>query len=475
MLQKRHILIVGDDVSSRHNIALLLNFIGESTLECSSSDWELGLLDKNAERNVGIVFLYSDCHNIDLAEWVFAIKSRYKIVPVVLIGDTSVNTLNDKPELKFYCIARLNNKPNYNSVNDAIHRAQRFRECIKPSRTEKNRRPVNLFRSLVGSSRVIQDVRSTIEDIAHKEMEPVLISGAAGTGKEVVARNLHYNSSRKGRAFVSINCTGIQAGNFEGIFFGKENSRSDDKDDKTIGCFEEADRGTLFISDIDKLPSFMQLKILLTIQRKKFERVGGNTSVFVDVRIIVATHKNLKKMTEVGLFREDLYCRLSRFLIKMPTLNTRTEDIPLLIHELVARLDSDNQGAIRFDSAAIMSLCQHSWPGNVRELANLIEQMVLVKPVGAIGIENLPPKYRYVDINNNTCANASSDISIDATKVFLPDSGIDLKAYIADIEQNLIKQALRSADGVIAKAAEQLGMRRTTLVEKMRKYGLSRR
>jgi sigma-54 specific flagellar transcriptional regulator A len=202
-----------------------------------------------------------------------------------------------------------------------------------------------------------------------------------------------------------------------------------------------------------------------------------------DVRIIAATHKDLESMIEAADFREDLYYRLNVFPIEMPPLKERIEDIPLLLNELIARLENEKRGSIRFNSAAIMSLCRHEWPGNVRELANLVERMAIMHPYGVVGVQELPNKFRHIDgfeedheinLPVEVPATTSSNVMDPDAPALLPVNGIDLKDYLGRLEKSLISQALDDANGVVARAAEKLSLRRTTLVEKMRKLGLSK-
>lgn len=190
-------------------------------------------------------------------------------------------------------------------------------------------------------------------------------------------------------------------------------------------------------------------------------------------------------MIELGSFREDLYYRLNVFPIEMAPLRERVEDIPLLMNELISRMEHEKRGSIRFNSAAIMSLCRHAWAGNVRELANLVERMAIMHPYGVIGVAELPKKFRYVDDEDEQMVDSmrsdieervaiNSNTPNFASGAMLPPEGLDLKDYLGGLEQGLIQQALDDANGIVARAAERLRIRRTTLVEKMRKYGMSR-
>jgi sigma-54 specific flagellar transcriptional regulator A len=285
---------------------------------------------------------------------------------------------------------------------------------------------------------------------------------------------------------VPVNCGAIPAELLESELFGHEKGAFTGAITSRAGRFELANGGTLFLDEIGDMPLPMQVKLLRVLQERTFERVGSNKTQTADVRIIAATHKNLEKMIEDGSFREDLYYRLNVFPIEMAPLRERIEDIPLLMNELISRMEHEKRGSIRFNSAAIMSLCRHDWAGNVRELANLVERMAIMHPYGVIGVGELPKKFRHVDDEDEQLAASLRDemeerAAIMAglpgldTPAMLPPEGLDLKDYLGNLEQGLIQQALDDAGGVVARAAERLRIRRTTLVEKMRKYGMSRR
>ncbi len=324
-----------------------------------------------------------------------------------------------------------------------------------------------------------------MEQVADTEAS-VLILGESGTGKEVVARNLHYHSKRRQGPFVPVNCGAIPAELLESELFGHEKGAFTGAITARAGRFELAEGGTLFLDEIGDMPLPMQVKLLRVLQERTFERVGSNRTQNADVRIIAATHKDLEKMIEEGTFREDLYYRLNVFPIEMAPLRERVEDIPLLMNELISRMEHEKRGSIRFNSAAIMSLCRHDWPGNVRELANLVERMAIMHPYGVIGVMELPKKFRHVDDDDEQYATSlhdemeeraaiSAPMVVPEAQAMLPVEGLDLKEYLGNLEQGLIHQALEDAGGVVARAAERLRIRRTTLVEKMRKYGMNRR
>jgi len=230
----------------------------------------------------------------------------------------------------------------------------------------------------------------------------------------------------------------------------------------------------------------MQVKILRVLQERIFEKVGSNKPIETDVRIIAATHRDLEEEIREKRFREDLFYRLNVFPIDVPALRERAEDIPVLVGDLVARIENENRGTVRFTPAALMALKQYHWPGNVRELANLVERMAILFPQGTVDAGDLPEKYRKyasTGIPAKTLPNKTTDfdsrqaeipLSTDAQYPGLPEDGLDLKEHLSSLEADLIRQALDESNGVVAHAAKRLKMRRTTLVEKLRKYGLHR-
>jgi len=218
---------------------------------------------------------------------------------------------------------------------------------------------------------------------------------------------------------------------------------------------------------------------LRVLQERTFERVGSNKTIKADVRIVAATHRNLEEGIRDGSFREDLFYRLNVFPIEMPPLRERVEDIPLLINELIRRIEHEKRGSVRLTSGAVMALCQYDWPGNVRELANLIERLAIMHPFGVVDVADLPEKFQTESVRAEVAnmPTISEEVILQPTPIEyqeprLPREGIDLKEHLSNLEQAFIKQALEDAGGVVAHAAKRLGLRRTTLVEKLRKYGL---
>ena len=483
MWRETKILLIDDDSVRRRDLAVILNFLGEENLASSSQEWEQAVSSLSSSREVICVLVGAVSSAGGVSSLLRTLAGWDEFLPIMLLGEISAVDLPEDQRRRV--LSSLEMPPSYSKLLDSLHRAQVYREMYDQARERGRHREPNLFRSLVGTSRAIQHVRQMMQQVADTDAS-VLILGESGTGKEVVARNLHYHSKRRDAPFVPVNCGAIPAELLESELFGHEKGAFTGAITSRAGRFELANGGTLFLDEIGDMPLPMQVKLLRVLQERTFERVGSNKTQSADVRIIAATHKNLESMIEVGAFREDLYYRLNVFPIEMAPLRERVEDIPLLMNELISRMEHEKRGSIRFNSGAIMSLCRHAWPGNVRELANMVERMAIMHPYGVIGVAELPKKFRYVDdddeqlsdtlfsdmeervaINNN-----APDFSVAA---MLPPEGLDLKDYLGGLEQGLIQQALDDANGIVARAAERLRIRRTTLVEKMRKYGMSRR
>ena len=483
MWRETKILLIDDDRDRRRDLAVILNFLSEDHLACSSSEWQEAVAGLESSRAVIGVLLGDVSARGGAVELIKQMGKWDENVPLMLIGELAPAEWPE--EIRRRVLTSLEMPPSYNKLLDSLHRAQIYREMYDQAKSRGRQREPNLFRSLVGTSRAVQHVRQMMQQVADTEAS-VLILGESGTGKEVVARNLHYHSKRRQGPFVPVNCGAIPAELLESELFGHEKGAFTGAITARSGRFELAEGGTLFLDEIGDMPLPMQVKLLRVLQERTFERVGSNRTQSADVRIIAATHKNLEKMIEEGTFREDLYYRLNVFPIEMAPLRERVEDIPLLMNELISRMEHEKRGSIRFNSAAIMSLCRHDWPGNVRELANLVERMAIMHPYGVIGVMELPKKFRHVDDDDEQYATSlneemeeraaiSAPMVVPEAQAMLPVEGLDLKEYLGNLEQGLIHQALEGAGGVVARAAERLRIRRTTLVEKMRKYGMNRR
>jgi sigma-54 dependent transcriptional regulator, flagellar regulatory protein len=358
-----------------------------------------------------------------------------------------------------------------------------------------------------GNSPAIRDVVGLIRQVAGHD-STVLILGESGTGKEVAARAIHDLSPRRNRPFVAVNCGAIPAELLESELFGHEKGSFTGAIAARKGRFEIAEGGTLFLDEIGDMSPSMQVKLLRVLQERVFERVGNHVPIRCNVRIIAATHRNLEDSISRGTFREDLFHRLNVFPIDMPPLRRRIEDLPLLMRDFVAQNVSDGRPAVHFAQRTLAALALHPWTGNVRELGNLIERLSIIAAGRIVQIEDLPSKYRppegWVWEERQTgrtepeaeagdepvlddeealtlletgaiagvTASPAPQAAIPDSLTALPEAGLDLRAHLLAIERSLVQQALDRANGIVAHAARLLNLRRTTLVEKLRKLGI---
>ncbi|HZF97664.1 MAG TPA: sigma-54 dependent transcriptional regulator, partial [Pseudoxanthomonas sp.] len=346
-----------------------------------------------------------------------------------------------------------------------------------------------------GDSPAVVQLRHLIDQVAAFDTT-VLVLGESGTGKEVTARAIHERSPRHDGPFVAINCGAIPPDLLESELFGHEKGAFTGALSARKGRFEMADGGTLLLDEIGDMSLPMQVKLLRVLQERSFERVGGNQTIRCNVRVIAATHRNLEDRIAAGQFREDLFYRLNVFPIEMPALRERREDLASLVSTIAGQLARTGRGEVRFAEEALQALRAYPWPGNVRELTNLVERMAVLHPGGLVRVRNLPRRYQpevLPDESMGAVEPAPAAAAMPAAGIpavlanalpvsdaaaggepRLPDDGINLREHIAQIEVNLIRDALDRAGGVVAHAAQLLGLRRTTLVEKLRKYGVER-
>ncbi len=475
MSEPATVCVIESESSFRQKISAILEFIDFTSLTFADPpQWRSQISAQGRPIDVIIYDVRDGApENVktlqELLEW------DAKVPVLVLAGEAARERIPS--EISGQCFRILDVPLKYGQLTDALHQAQIFRISKNKPGGSRN---VELFRSLVGNSRAIRRVRQLMEQVANSDAT-VLILGESGTGKEVVARNLHYHSNRRNKPFVPVNCGAIPAELLESELFGHEKGAFTGAISARQGRFEMAEAGTLFLDEIGDMSMTMQVKLLRVLQERTFERVGSNKTITADVRVIAATHRNLEQLIRESKFREDLFYRLNVFPIEMPPLRDRAEDVPLLINELIARLEHEKQGSVRFAPSAIMTLCQYKWPGNVRELSNLIERLVIMYPYGVIDVKELPEKFQvHVEPGAEPYAppQAYESSAVPRPELNdeprLPREGIDLKEHLNNLEVSLIKQALDEAGGVVAHAAKRLNMRRTTLVEKLRKHGIHR-
>ncbi len=359
------------------------------------------------------------------------------------------------------------------TVNRALeyYKLQRENASLKRQLKDKYN-----FRKMIGNSLPMQKLYRVIEKVADTD-STVMIFGESGTGKELVARTIHFNSPRANGHFVPVNCGAIPRDLIESELFGHEKGAFTGATSMRIGRFELANGGTIFLDEIGELPPALQVKLLRVLQEREFERVGGARTIRVDVRILAATNRDLGKATRDGGFREDLYYRLNVIPLRVPPLREREDDIPLLLDHFMAEFCRKRKKTpLRIAPDAAEILKRYPWPGNVRELENAIERMVILNDRGTITIDDLPDHVRKDARPPARQAPATGEEApgLPVSLQWTP-SGIDLNGVLDELERGLILQALDKSGGVKNKAAALLGLNRTTLIEKIKKKGLSAR
>ncbi len=317
------------------------------------------------------------------------------------------------------------------------------------------------FSNLVGSSTSMQDIYRLIGVVAQKT-STILIEGETGTGKELIARAIHYNGPRRDQPLVSVNCGAIPSNLLEDELFGHVKGAFTNAHQHRIGRFEQANHGTLFLDEVSNMPADLQVKLLRVLQEREFQRVGSTATVKVDVRIVAATNGNLQEAVEKGDFRGDLFYRLNVIPIRVPPLRERTEDIPLLVAHFTKKYCAEQHLQLkRVSHEAMKNLMAYEWPGNVRQLENSVEMAVALS-----GDRDL------LDVDDFPTVARQSSSAAPFGSIEIPDDGIHFNTMISDLEKKLILQSLQAANGNKKRAASLLHLKRTTFVEKLRRMGM---
>jgi len=307
--------------------------------------------------------------------------------------------------------------------------------------------------SIVGESLGMRQVFETVQQVAPTRTT-VLITGETGTGKELIAKAVHNLSPRKNGPFIAVHAAALPSTLLESELFGHEKGAFTGAVERRIGRFEAADEGTLFLDEVGELEPLMQVKLLRVLEERAFERVGGNKTLQVDVRLVAATNKNLKKLVNDGKFRDDLFYRLSVVTVDLPPLRERRDDIPLLVKTFLDEFGRENNKQVReVTPEALNLLLAYDWPGNVRELRNVIEQMVVLARAERLTVRDVPAQVRDV---------------ADLTKISVVRTGMTVE----EAERQLMVQALKETNGNRTQAARKIGISRRTLHRKLKRYGL---
>lgn len=463
MIAQKIICILDNNVERAKKLKTILDFVGNPCILTNFMDWK-----NYIGESFFCIFLGAEANLEDTLETREEVRKAFPLIPLIILDlPSSSKDLHQESNLE-----SLSFPFSYAQMLEILHKVQIANERHFAEEISKRKTP--LFRSLVGKSPAIRQVRKLISQVADTEAT-VLILGESGTGKEVVARNIHSLSSRYHKPFIPINCGAIPAELLESELFGHEKGAFTGAITSRQGRFELANEGTLFLDEIGDMPLAMQVKLLRVLQERCFERVGSNKSVPVNVRIIAATHRNLEDAIREGKFREDLFYRLNVFPIEMPPLRQRQEDLSLLINELISKIEGENRPTVRLMPCALDMLTNYPWPGNVRELANLVERLSILFPNGVVDKEDLPKRFREGIKGKRASTETEQETLLNLIK---PEpelnDGIDLKEHLVKTELALINQALNESDWVVAHAANYLNMHRTTLVEKIKKYKLIR-
>ena len=463
------ILIADEEASLRTVLAASLRKEGFDVVSVKNAEEALEVLEANEAPDTGEPFdlVISDLRmpGMDGLTLLSRINKRFKDLPVVMLTahgtvDLAVQALKQGA---FDFVTKPYERDDlYAVVKKALeHRA---RDQQEPHGTGEE-----TDRNLVGTSARMRYVQEVIQKVADSP-STVLITGESGTGKELVALALHNQSSRCDKPFIRINVAAIPPTLIEAELFGHEKGAFTGAVTQKPGRFELAHGGTLFLDEIGELPVDMQVKLLRVLQESTFERVGGIKTLRVDVRLIAATNRDLKKAIEQGLFREDLFYRLNVVPIELPPLRERSEDIPILVEEILKKLNRRLQRSVeRFTAEAMAVLSSYPWPGNIRELENIMERTLLFADKNIIDVGDLPP-----DLQMNL--GGLSGLKPRAADHLTPGHEGSMKHIVrqatAEIERDLIQRALDDTHGNVTHAARKLKISRKSLQIKMKELGL---
>ncbi len=448
------IIIVDDEKSQREMLGGFLTKKGYTTKTVSSGEEALKLYETE---NFEIALLDQKMPGMDGITLLSKLKQIDPELQAILI--TAHGTVETAVEAMRAGAYHYITKPitNLDELLELIRKAGEKHFLLKENKLLKQELQENIGdSSIIGDSPAMKKVLSTISSVAATNTT-VLVTGESGTGKELVARAIHAMSPRSGNRFVTVNCAAIPENLLESELFGHTRGAFTGATSSREGKFSLADQGTLFLDEIGEIPGNIQVKLLRAIEEKTFERVGSNTSVNVDVRIVAATNRNLSKEIQEGNFREDLYYRLNVINIHIPPLRERREDIKPLVEHYVARLSQKlNKNVTGITPAAKDQLLRYSWPGNVRELVNVIERAIVLLRGEVIDASDLPLE---VEDKPSTDVSYTSDGEIPSLK---------------DMERKHIERTLEYTDWNFNKASEMLGIHRNTLRMKIKEYDIKR-
>ncbi|HIG72978.1 MAG TPA: sigma-54-dependent Fis family transcriptional regulator [Myxococcales bacterium] len=471
-MRKSHVLVVDDEELYRRALERILIRVGHDVLMARDATEAMGIVSSHP---VDLVLCDIKMPGINGLELVRQIHEVEPDLPCIVITgySTAENSIEALRAGAFWYLE----KPFEQERLDVIRRL--VDQAIEHGRLKVENRALHSqlqsrykFDNIVGKSQALQRVLSVVEKVADTD-STVLITGESGTGKELIARALHYNSSRANRMMVTVNCGAIPEELLESELFGHVKGAFTNAVNHREGRFALADGGTIFLDEIGDMSPNLQVKLLRVLQERTFEPVGSSKTVKVNVRVIAATNQHLEELIEQKKFREDLYYRLNVLPIESPPLRDRADDIPLLIHHFIDIGNQQRNMKINGISEEAMKLLVHyRWPGNVRELENMVERVMILRETGDILGEDLPPQFH----SQQTGANRASDGNErQSLAPVISSDGISFNDVIGDLETDLILQALEQTHWNKNRAAQLLGLNRTTLLEKIKKKGLEPR
>lgn len=453
------ILVIDDEKNYLLILETILGEEGYSVTALNDSEMALNYLD---ESEVDVVITDMKMPAISGQEVLEHVRKNYPHIPVLIM--TAYGSIDGAVEAMKcgafdYISKPFSNEELILSVRKAVMLSRSEQEIIRLRQTLAEQHGPH---KLVGRSKPIREVLQMVSKVAPSK-STVLITGESGTGKELIAKAIHYSSPRKDGPFISVNCMSLSPGVLESEIFGHEKGSFTGATAMKKGRFELADGGTLFLDEIGELSADFQVKLLRVLQEKAFERVGGSRTITVDIRLVVATNKDLKKGVEQGYFREDLYYRLNVVNINLPPLRERREDIPVLVAHFMQKLSSEsNKAAKKFAPEALEYMTAYEWPGNVRQLENVVERCMVLAAKDKIGVEDLPSEIKDEE--------AQFKSAVDLLPIKL-----ELAGTLEKIEAALIRRALVKSGFVQVKAAELLNISKSLLQYKLKKYNIQAR
>lgn len=453
-----HILIIDDEKNYLLILETMLQDQGYTLTALEDPETALAFLE---ESEVDVVITDMKMPGKSGSDILDYVRRNRPYVPVLIMTaygsiDSAVETM--KLGAFDYITKPFSNEELILSVQKAVQlsRSEQENRMLRQSLANKFGR-----HNIVGRSKSMNDILQTIDKVAGRK-STVLVAGESGTGKELVAQAIHYTSPRRDGPFISVNCMSFNPGVLESELFGHEKGSFTGAVARSKGRFELADGGTLFLDEVGELSSELQVKLLRVLQEKSFERVGGDKKIEVDIRVVAATNKDLQAEVQAGRFREDLFYRLNVVQVVLPPLRERREDIPILVNHFLHKFVSEEgQEERRFSPEAMNYLCAYEWPGNVRQLENVVERCLVLSPGEEVQVEDLPPEIK------------DEDSQFKSAVDLLPKK-LDLGDTLEKIEAALVRRALVRNEFVQVKAAEDLGLSKSLLQYKLKKYGISR-